>query len=320
MNPIEQACRLLREGRLVAFPTETVYGLGADATNVAAVERIFLAKGRPATNPVIVHIADIRAARRYATVWPEAAETLAAHFWPGPLTLVLPRKETIAPLVSAGGATVGLRVPNHPLALQLLREFDGPIAAPSANRSNHISPTQAEHVRQELGEAVDLVLDGGACAIGIESTVLDLSTHQPTILRPGGVTREQIESLIGPIDIFEGSVQPTQAASSPGQQERHYSPLTAAYGFESSQRIQLIEILRAAQRHSVAVMTIGTGFDSGVEKTEMPTEPEAYAARMYATLRQLDEKGYAAIYIELPPATGQWLAVRDRLQRASRPI
>jgi L-threonylcarbamoyladenylate synthase len=319
MNPIEQACRLLRQGKLVAFPTETVYGLGADATNAAAVARIFAAKGRPATNPVIVHVADMTAAKRYAVAWSEKAEKLAAQFWPGALTLVLPRKDTIVSLVSAGRATVGLRVPNHPLALQLLREFDGAIAAPSANRSNHISPTRAEDVRQELGDAVDLVLDGGPCQIGIESTVLDLSSDRPVLLRPGGVTREEIESRIGPIDVFAGSVGPTQAAASPGQQERHYSPLTAAYGFETGQRNWLIDHLRAAP-HSFVVMTIGGGFDSAFETIEMPTEPKAYAAGMYAMLRRLDAAGYTAIYIELPPATPAWLAVRDRLQRATRPV
>src|SRR5947207_9629696 len=184
---IGKAVEILRAGGLVAFPTETVYGLGADATNAEAVAKIFAAKGRPATNPLIVHVADVDTARRFAASWPLAASHLAEQFWPGPLTLVLPRSPAIVPAVSAGLRTVGLRVPNHPLALQLLQQFGGPVAAPSANRSNRVSPTTAQHVRDELGDAVDLVLDGGPCAVGIESTVLDLTGDRPAILRPGGV-------------------------------------------------------------------------------------------------------------------------------------
>src|SRR3954452_8641218 len=197
---IDRAVDILRAGGLVAFPTETVYGLGADAANPAAVRRIFAAKGRPPTNPLIVHVADVAAARRYAATWSDAAQTLAAVWWPGPLTLVVRRAPSIAPEVTAGRDTFGLRVPDHPLALELLRAFGGAVAAPSANRSNRVSPTTAEHVRQELGDAVDLVLDGGPCAVGIESTVLDLTGKVPAILRPGGVSRGQLEAILGKVD------------------------------------------------------------------------------------------------------------------------
>src|SRR4051812_1359954 len=184
-NDIRRAAQVLRSGGLVAFPTETVYGLGADATNADAVAKIFAAKGRPSTNPLIVHVADAATARRYATDWPVAASRLAERFWPGPLTLVLPKAMSIVSAVTAGLGTVGLRVPNHPLALQLLQDFSGPVAAPSANRSNRVSPTTAQHVRDELGDSVDVILDGGPCAVGIESTVIDLTTApRPTLLRP----------------------------------------------------------------------------------------------------------------------------------------
>src|SRR3954471_1942381 len=223
MTNLDDATRILRSGGLVAFPTETVYGLGADATNAAAVAKIFAAKGRPATNPLIVHVADLETAKRYTAVWNDAAQTLAAVWWPGPLTLVVPKRPEIVDAATAGRPTVALRVPDHPLALELLRAFGGPIAAPSANRSTHVSPTTAQHVREELGDAVDLVLDGGPCGVGIESTVLDLTTTLPVILRPGAVTPEQIKAVIGQVHLFKGSAAEHVPASSPGQQSIHYA-------------------------------------------------------------------------------------------------
>src|SRR4051812_35429336 len=238
---IAKAVQILKQGGLVAFPTETVYGLGADATNRSAIEKIFEAKGRPSTNPLIVHVADIALARKYAAQWPQAAQLLAEKFWPGPLTLVLPKSSAIVDLVSAGKNTVGLRVPNHPLALNLLNEFSGPLAAPSANRSTRVSPTTAEHVRYELGDAVDLILDGGPCTVGIESTVLDLTTTRPIILRPGAIIREQIQELIGPTDLFTGQTDPSKSASSPGQQALHYAPRAPAFRFEASETEKIWE-------------------------------------------------------------------------------
>jgi L-threonylcarbamoyladenylate synthase len=314
MPLVEQATIILRNGGIVAFPTETVYGLGADATNPDAVDKIFQAKGRPSTNPLIVHVADVAIARRYTSAWTSIAQQLAERFWPGPLTLVLPKAEVICAQVTAGRGTVGLRVPNHPLALELLRAFDGPIAAPSANRSNHISPTTAEHVRAELGDRVDLILDGGPCSVGIESTVLDLTGDVPRILRPGGVTRSQLELLIGPVDLFDGTVDEQTTAASPGQHARHYSPLTPAFRFEHDERN-----LFPRQANSVALL-VGPADAPAADVIEMPADAQAYAARLYQTLRELDAKQPAAIYIEMPPASPEWTAVRDRLLRATVPV
>jgi L-threonylcarbamoyladenylate synthase len=284
---IPAAVAILRRGGLVAFPTETVYGLGADAANPLAVRRIFAAKGRPSSNPLIVHVASTAIARRYATDWPAAADRLAAAFWPGPLSIVLPRDATIADEVSAGRGTVGLRVPSHPLALALLAAFDGPVAAPSANRANHVSPTTAEHVRAELGDRVDLLLDGGPCAVGIESTVVDLTGARPALLRPGGVSREQLEAVVGPVDVVHGS------AASPGQGSRHYAPVTPAYRFERGGPVPAGGVLMRCEGN-----------------------PDTYARTLYATLRALD--GTAdVIYVEMPPDEPAWAAVRDRLTRAT---
>lgn len=303
----------------MAFPTETVYGLGADATNPAAVERIFAAKGRPSTNPLIVHVADEEVAMRYAADWPEAARKLAARFWPGPLTLVVPRGGQIAPAVSAGLATVGLRCPDHPVALRLLRQFDGPIAAPSANRSTNVSPTTAEHVREELGSAVDLILDGGPCRVGIESTVLAIAPT-PRILRPGGISREQIESVLGPVDMLGGFTDPAHPAASPGQHRRHYAPKAAAYRFEAGQRA-LVAKWRAEHRgQSWAVLVVGDDALPGGQENviAMPADPAGYAHRLYSTLRKLDQQQVQTIWIEMPPDRQEWTAVRDRLRRATR--
>lgn len=316
---IEQAAALLRRGGLVAFPTETVYGLGADATNPAAVVRIFAAKGRPATNPLIIHVADAGVAQRYAAHWPEVAARLARRFWPGPLTIVLPKRPIIVDGATAGLGTLGLRCPDHPLALELLRAFDGPVAAPSANRSTRVSPTTAQHVRDELGDAVDLVLDGGACTVGIESTVLDLAGDTPTVLRPGAVTAEMIEGEIGPVRLFAGSAPVSQAASSPGQHAIHYSPVTPAYRFELSDAEKVIE-WRDGPFAVLAISSASAIAASAGRMIEMPADPAEYARILYATLRSLDDLDLRAILIELPPAAPQWLALRDRLARAARPL
>jgi L-threonylcarbamoyladenylate synthase len=316
VSDIGRAVSVLRSGGLVAFPTETVYGLGADATNAAAVVKIFAAKGRPSTNPLIVHVATATVARRYAACWPEPAEKLAAQFWPGPLSLVVNKAPTIVDTVTAGRPTVGLRVPDHPLALELLRAFDGPIAAPSANRSNHLSPTTAQHVRDELGDRVDLILDGGSCRVGIESTVLDLSADTPTILRPGGVSRQQIEAVIGPVTLFAGAAPADQPAASPGQLALHYAPRTPAFRFETSQRRQIDVDLSKCGLVALSPMDV-------VEKcgriVALSCRPEVYARHLYEVLRELDAMDLAAIFIELPPDQPQWTAVRDRIIRATKP-
>ena len=322
MSDTSEAARILRAGGLVAFPTETVYGLGADATNPAAVAKIFAAKGRPATNPLIVHVADAGTARRYVGAWPEKAALLAARFWPGPLTLVLPRSPQLAPAVSAGLATVGLRVPDHPVALELLQYFGGPVAAPSANRSNRVSPTTAQHVREELGDVVDVILDGGPCRVGIESTVLDLSGERPVILRPGGVPRGQVEAVVGPVDVATSVHDPAEPAKSPGRQETHYAPRAPAYRVPPLRWSDAVARMGHLPRgrHVLLALNLPDGESHEVTSIAMPQEPAEYARRLYAALRQADGLGADAILIELPPEEPQWEAVRDRISRATRPL
>jgi L-threonylcarbamoyladenylate synthase len=324
VNDIERAIQILRRGGLVAFPTETVYGLGADATHSAAVGRIFAVKGRPATNPLIVHVANAAVARRYAAHWPAAARKLAAAFWPGPLTLVLPKTRRIVAEATAGLSTVALRCPDHPMALELLRRFDGPVAAPSANRSTRISPTTAKHVRKELGEKVDLILDGGPCRVGIESTVLDLTQGRPVILRPGQVSRKSIEAIVGPVELFQGSADGQRAASSPGQQAVHYAPKTTAFRFEPAEARAIARRRRrgdgrrvfvANSAASIAILRKALRDDTIIE---MPRTPAAYGRRFYAALHEADDANAAAIWIELPPDSPPWHAVRDRIVRATR--
>ena len=314
MSDITQAVQILRAGGLVAFPTETVYGLGADATNPAAIAKIFAAKGRPATNPLIVHIADIATAKKFAATWPNAAQLLAEKFWPGPLTLVLPKSPAIVDSVTAGKNTVGLRIPNHPLAIELLKAFGGPLAAPSANRSNRISPTTAQHVRDELGSAVDFILDGGPCTVGIESTVLDLTTSPPMILRPGAITQQEIQQLIGSVPLFSGQTSPDSPASSPGQQPVHYSPRATAYRFERSDTSRLKQAKERLKNTVILTISPQPG------DLQMPGNPADYARVLYATLREIDTHLIDSILIEMPPDTPEWHAIRDRLIRATRPL
>jgi L-threonylcarbamoyladenylate synthase len=332
---IGRAVAILRHGGLVAFPTETVYGLGADATNTAAVRRVFAAKGRPSTNPLIVHVADAHVARRYARDWPDVAQTLAERFWPGPLTLVLPKSDTIANEATAGLDSVGLRAPHHPLALRLLREFGGAVAAPSANRSNRVSPTTAAHVRRELGDTVDLIIDGGPCQVGIESTVLDLSGSRPAILRPGGISRQQIEELIGPIDLVNKGVARHEPAKSPGQQPVHYAPIAPAWRFTASQINQVEQLCREHPAEPATILSIAERHGDAARfkpaaspcrsaaphrVVVMPPEAGEYARRLYAALHDADESGAAAIFIEMPSDEPEWSAVRDRIIRATREL
>jgi L-threonylcarbamoyladenylate synthase len=323
---IRHAAQVLGTGGLVAFPTETVYGLGADARNANAVEKIFRAKGRPPTNPLIVHVATAEIAQRYAAVWPDSARRLTKAFWPGPLTLVLPKTDEIVPQATAGRPTVALRAPDHDLAQQLLREFDGPIAAPSANRSTRPSPTTAAHVRNELGNGVDIILDGGPCAIGIESTVLDLTGRKPTILRPGGLAINRIEQIIGPVDVFAGSVSPEQAAIAPGMQELHYAPTASVHRFTMGNIRQIEANCRSGTTGSVAILAIAgspefqqlTRSFSPEILVDMPSNPEAYAQRLYAALHDADARNVNTLWIQEPPDTPAWYAIRDRITRAAQ--
>jgi L-threonylcarbamoyladenylate synthase len=316
-DDIAKAVEILKEGYLVAFPTETVYGLGGDATNWTSIRRIFEAKGRPPTNPLIIHVADLSMAKRYVTQWPDAAQLLAERFWPGALTLILPKSPQIVDAVTAGRNTVGVRVPNHPLALALLKAFDGPLAAPSANRSTRISPTTVNHVYNEgVIRGGDYVLDGGPCQIGIESTILDLTSTPPTILRPGAITLEQIESVIGAVQLRVGNADPSMAASSPGQQEVHYAPAAQAIRFEKS---QFLDIQKWIDEHEGEYHCGSITIESG--KGNMPNDPRGYAQLLYSKLRELDcFYEVDIIFIEMPPDTPEWLAVRDRIFRATRPF
>jgi L-threonylcarbamoyladenylate synthase len=324
---IQRAVEILRSGGLVAFATETVYGLGADATNAQAVGRIFSIKGRPSSNPLIVHVADVSVARRYVADWPESAERLARAIWPGPLTLVLPKGEQIVPEVTAGLATVAIRCPDHLIALELLRQFDGPIAAPSANRSNRISPTTADHVRRELGDKVDLILDGGPCRVGIESTVVDLTSPRPAILRPGAVTQQRLQELLGPVEIRMAVGDDRKPARSPGQQEVHYSPSTPAFRLTDAE-MKLLSASFSGPPAGNAIFLIirGTELARRLRKwckpeaiIEMPSSAEEYARRLYAALREADDRHADAIWVQLPPNESVWAAVRDRVFRATRP-
>lgn len=301
MDPhlLDQAAALLRAGRLVAFPTETVYGLGANALDPQAVLRIFAAKRRPATSPLIVHVDSLEMARRYCTAWPSAAQILADRHWPGPLTLVLPKTPDIPSEVTAGLPSVGLRMPAHPIALELIRRAGCPIAAPSANRFMSLSPTSAEHVRKSLGDAVDFILDGGSTPVGIESTVLSLAAPQPTLLRPGMIGRDEIEALIGPVLLATDPAAGPHA--SPGLHARHYSPRTPLF---------LV--------YNGALPPAGRGvyLKHGLN---MPAEPKLYAAALYATLHQLDEQGLDWLAVEAVPLETAWSGIGDRLRRAASP-
>jgi L-threonylcarbamoyladenylate synthase len=312
-NPaIAEAASLLRAGGLVAFPTETVYGLGADGLNPEAVARIYAAKGRPVTNPMILHVADVASALPLVAQWSPTAQSLAERYWPGPLTLVLPASEAVPAIVRAGGPTVALRCPAHPVAQALIRALGRPLAAPSANRSQHLSPTLAEHVASSLGEAVDLILDGGPTKAGLESTILDLSGVRPRILRPGPVTPAELAAIIGFVQVWEGAIEAGARQEAPGMAERHYAP-----------RARLELVARGAGLTSasgpVAYVGIGMlpGLPPGVRGVLLPLDAKVVAARLYALLHELDDAGYTRIVMERPPEDEAWMAVRDRLQRAS---
>lgn len=293
---LSNAAALIRSGGLVAFPTETVYGLGANALDAAAVAKIFEMKGRPSTSPLIVHVSSIEMARRYVTDWPEAADALAKEYWPGPLTMVLPKSPEIPEIVTAGLSTVGIRMPAHPIALDLIREAGVPIAAPSANRFTHLSPTTAAHVRAEFGDAVE-VLDGGPTQVGIESTVVSLVGGKLTLLRPGMISLGEIEKATAP----QGS------HPAPGMHQRHYSPRT---------RLLLISGPRDLPgREGAYVWWNEAGLVA--RSMKMPADPAGYAARLYAVLHHLDEEHWPWIAVESPPETPEWSAILDRLRRAA---
>jgi len=311
---IELAVEALRAGLLVGFPTETVYGLGANANNPAAVRRIFEVKGRPAGHPLIVHLDDVRYLPRWVREMTPAAQALADAFWPGPLTLVLMRAPAVNDAITGGQETIAVRVPGHPVAQQLLKAFGGGIAAPSANRYGQVSPTRAEHVREEFGEEVAVVLDGGDCRIGLESTIVDCTGPVPRLLRPGSITISQLRAVAP--DIVSG---PDEAAPRvPGTTERHYSPKTPLT-IVSSRRLNAEVESFTVRREKVAVLAQRLPAKANRYMTWLNagSRPEAYARQLYANLRKLDKAGAAAILVEEVPEGEAWDAVRDRLQRAA---
>jgi L-threonylcarbamoyladenylate synthase len=323
---IARAAAVLRDGGLVAFPTETVYGLGAVALDAAAVGRIFAAKGRPAHNPLIVHVPDEAGARAVAGEWPAAADLLAARFWPGPLTLVVPKAANVPEVVTAGGPTVAVRVPAHPVALALLRAAAVPVAAPSANRSTSLSPTRAEHVLRDLAGRIDLLLDGGPTAGGIESTVLDVTSTPPRLLRPGLIGPAELEAVIGSVTFSHAAADETAGVlRSPGMMSRHYAPRKPLECVEGDSLSHVEELAAAGERvgwlvfgRSYIFPTNVIPFPTSVYYGQLPSDPVACAAQLYDLLHHLDKDvPVTRIVVELPPDTPEWLAVRDRLRRAS---
>ena len=310
---IRRAAEVLRAGGLVAFPTETVYGLGADARSEEAVERVFVVKGRPRFDPLIVHVASVHALGDLSPRVDERARRLAEALWPGPLTLVLPKRESVPDIVSAGLPTVAVRVPRHPVARSLLREFDGPIAAPSANPFGYLSPTCAEHVDRQIGSKVDLVLDGGPCEVGVESTIVDLSGDQPALLRAGAIETDRIEALIGKL----APAPPSAVPRAPGQLESHYAPKTwlalldAPLASAPPLAGRRLGLLRFASHGPVP-----GGFD--IVETLSPTgDVREAASNLFAALHRLDAAGLDAIYVEPVPEAGLGVAIVDRLKRAA---
>ena len=322
---LARAGAILRAGGLVAFPTETVYGLGAHALDAAAVRRIYEAKGRPDYNPLIVHVADTDAAGRVAREVPERARLAARAFWPGPLTLVLPKRDGVPDIVTAGLDSVAVRVPAHPVALALLRASGLPIAAPSANRFTELSPTTAAHVVKGLGDRVDLVLDGGPTSVGIESTVVDLTGERPVLLRPGLVSREALERVLGPVALPAEVPEGEAPRASPGMIERHYAPRAELRLVTGDARALLaLAVTLEAQGHRVGVVALGGAGASEAADTlppgrwrALPDDPAGFAREVYATLHDFDDLGLDLVLVQEVPAGDAWAGVRDRLQRAS---
>jgi L-threonylcarbamoyladenylate synthase len=312
---VEQAARVLRAGGLVAFPTETVYGLGADAANAAAVHRIFAVKGRPPDHPLIVHIRRTEDLELWAADVPETARLLGQQFWPGPLTLILRRHPMVLDLVTGGQDTVGLRVPRHPVALALLERFGGGVAAPSANRFGRVSPTDPAHVAEDLGGEIELILDGGRCDVGVESTIVDLTSGQPAILRPGGIPREVLEHALN----TSVALRPQGPVRSPGQHSVHYAPrarvVLTSPGKQT--RREVAELLSSGARVGVMSPHPVETLPAGATSIPLPSSLPEMAAHLYASLRLVDTLGLDVVVVVRPPGRGLGLAINDRLERAA---
>lgn len=331
---VEAAAELLRQGRLVAFPTETVYGLGADASSEAALKRLYQVKGRPTDHPVIVHLADVSELSKWARTVPEAALSLARAFWPGPMTLILPRADHVLPQVTGGQDSVGLRIPSHPLARRLIETFGGGVAAPSANRFGRLSPTTAAAVAESLGDDVDMILDGGPCSVGIESTIISLLGEQPVVLRPGMLQVKDIESVLGcKVTLGPAKAQAEEVSAEvrvPGALPSHYAPHTSTAVTDAETLIELFAEGMAIGRSqgvlafAPTIETMKTNFGSRfytAMATEAfitaPADADEYARKLYDSLRQLDSLALHKILVEAVPQGAEWDGVRDRLARAS---
>lgn len=315
---ITKAVSVLRAGGLVAFPTETVYGLGGDASNPIAIQRIFTAKERPSDHPLIVHIANTRMLSHWAADIPDAAEKLAEAFWPGPLTLILKKQPHVIDKITGGQSTIGVRVPRHPMALALLEAFGGGIAAPSANRFTHISPTTAAAVREELGNKVELILEGGACEVGLESTIVDMTSGQPRILRPGMITAHAISEVLN-ISVLSTDVLTLIRA--PGRHHLHYAPETMAELIASEKILSAVTGLTTKQLPAAVMIhsDINLPIIEGIRWIKMAPDAIHYAHDLYHMLRSLDQQAFKCILIEAVPDEEAWHAIRDRLSKATAP-
>lgn len=320
-DDIQTAADIIKNGGLVAVPTETVYGLAADALNGKAVEKIFKAKGRPMDNPLIVHISDISQIYRLVSDFPEKAERLAERFWPGPLTLILPKSDIIPDEVSAGLSTVAIRFPSNPVIHSLI-EKSSPLAAPSANLSGSPSPTNAKHVADDMNGRIDAIIDGRECAVGVESTVITLVTNPPKLLRPGGITLEQLQNAIGEVEIDDAVMNPLksgQKASSPGMKYKHYSPKADVILIKASDDA-FVEYVNAHNSDGTAALC----YDEDVDRLIVPTVPignsddyKTQAHKLFTALRNVDENGYSVVYAHCPETKGVGLAVYNRIIRAA---
>lgn len=316
---IAAAAAVIQRGGLVAFPTETVYGLGADALSEAAVLGIFAAKGRPSYNPIIAHVASVEHAQALVTQWSDAAAQLATMFWPGPLTLVLPKAPHVPLALTAGRDTVAVRMPAHPVALALITAADCPIAAPSANRFTELSPTTADHVERGLGARVDMILDGGSTQVGIESTVVDLSGRAPLLLRPGTLSRVTLERVLGaPLGDPTPPAHATEARPAPGMTDRHYAP-RARVVLAQTTDLDAVVTRETEAGNRVGAIVIGADAAGAATLERLPADAAGYAHGLYAALHVVDEAGCDVACVELPPDAPDWAGVNDRLRRAAHP-
>jgi len=324
-SDVTRAVEILRKGGVVALPTETVYGLGADASNPEAVAKVFALKNRPADHPLIVHISGIDKLPQWAVEVPASVQALVSRFWPGPLTMILKRAPAVLDAVTGGQDTIGLRVPNHPLTLQVLAEFGGGVAAPSANRFGKVSPTRAEHVAEEFGDRIDYILDGGPCAVGLESTIVDLTVTRPRILRLGAVTAEDIDLALGHAGYTEGNRRLSQRREpappkTPGSLAAHYAPETPLCLVASGELVARVLELTSLGRSVGVIARKSAPSDEVVAQCRwvmISPEPAEYGRLLYATMRELDHMRCDMILVEAPPALKDWEAVADRLTRAA---